>query len=1038
MSTAPQDLLAAAELIGELPSFAALPRFARTLVAERLEQQSYSFGSAIVREGDEADAFYVIVSGSARVIKRSEHGEEIALNVLHRGDSFGESGLLEGASRLATVRASGPVTVLRLRRTVFAGLARAHPEVADALKAVARERSLWNLLQIHSSFASLPAAALGGLLTGLEPVDVAAGEIVVFEGEPPGPMYIVDEGRLRAYRSEHGHQHDLQFFRKGDFFGERSLFLGEPRATTVAAVDDCSLLRLPVSLFQKLLHEHPEFRERLAERVRQYDYRRLARVPLDFADEILPAEASFSASHAAEVSSPVGAEAAVELDDGPTPASPRRRRRFPHIFQLDEADCGAACLAMVCRFFGRNVSIAYIREVVRTSTDGTTLAGITRGAEELGLDARSVRASPGRLDELPLPAVVHWRGNHWVVLYRVDGDRVRLSDPARGLRRVTRAEFLENWSGYASVIAYDAAFEEAPESQPSLGWLKPFLRPHRWYLVAAVVLAMLVAALELVLPILTQVVVDHIGHETGLQFLWIVFAAIVGVLIAISAAGIIQGYLLSLVAVRFDISTLDFFTGRLLRLPMSYFAARRTGDIERRLGGARQVRQFLVQGGVTALTAATQLVAALVLMFVYSWLLALIYLASIPVYVGLMRFSAKRLRPMYDNLEEAYGRYSSHQIDAIRGIEVVKALAAEDSLRKLMLVRFQSLADRVFRTQYLVLLYQGSLQLVSFASFGLFLIVGAIEVAHGRLSLGQFVAFNALLALASAPVLALLSLWDEFQYSGILLGRLDDVLAQEPEQGGHEDLRPVTTLAGRVELSNVGFHYGAAGSPAILEDVDLTVDPGQTVAIVGRSGSGKTTLIKLLAGLIEPTEGTIRFDGFEMQTLDYRTLRRQIGFVLQESYLFDDTIAGNIAFGEEHIDPERVEWAAKAANAHEFVTRLPLAYETRVGESGMRLSGGQQQRIAIARSLYHQPPVLLFDEATSALDSESERAVKQSLDDLLEDRTSFVIAHRLSTIRDADLIVVLDRGRLVEQGTHDELIARQGLYFYLASQQLEL
>ena len=175
-----------------------------------------------------------------------------------------------------------------------------------------------------------------------------------------------------------------------------------------------------------------------------------------------------------------------------------------------------------------------------------------------------------------------------------------------------------------------------------------------------------------------------------------------------------------------------------------------------------------------------------------------------------------------------------------------------------------------------------------------------------------------------------------------------------------------------------------------------------------------------------------------MQTLDYRTLRRQIGFVLQESYLFDDTIAGNIAFGEEHIDPERVEWAAKAANAHEFVTRLPLAYETRVGESGMRLSGGQQQRIAIARSLYHQPPVLLFDEATSALDSESERAVKQSLDDLLEDRTSFVIAHRLSTIRDADLIVVLDRGRLVEQGTHDELIAREGLYFYLASQQLEL
>jgi len=356
-----------------------------------------------------------------------------------------------------------------------------------------------------------------------------------------------------------------------------------------------------------------------------------------------------------------------------------------------------------------------------------------------------------------------------------------------------------------------------------------------------------------------------------------------------------------------------------------------------------------------------------------------------------------------------------------------------------MLGRFQTLARRTFRTQFIVLSYQGLLQLVNFTTFAVFLFVGALEVMHGQLSLGQFVAFNALIALANGPVLTLLSLWDQLQQARVQLLRLDDVLDQEPEQGhDRSGLREVTTLEGRVELRNVGFRYGGADAPPILEDLTFSVAPGETIAIVGRSGSGKTTLIKLLSGLYEPTEGTIAFDGHELRTLDYRTLRRQIGFVLQENHLFNDSLAANIGFGDETVDTDKLLRAAKAANAHEFIQRLPLGYDTRVGESGLRLSGGQQQRVAIARALYHTPPILLLDEATSALDAESERAVKQSLDEALTGRTSFVIAHRLSTIRDADRILVLERGQLVEEGTHDELMARQGLYYYLSSQQLEL
>jgi HlyB family type I secretion system ABC transporter len=828
----------------------------------------------------------------------------------------------------------------------------------------------------------------------------------------------------------------LEFLRAGDFFGERSLFLGEPRAASVQAVSDCTLLRLSPEVLRRLLDEHPDFRLRLEQRIQQYDYRRVANVPLDFAEELLPADALLQPVSPEQVEPEIEAE---PLDETGAPATQRPIRRFPHVYQLDEMDCGAACIAMIARHFGRAVAISHIRELVHTSTDGTTLAGITGGANELGLAARSVRASKSRLDDLPLPAVVHWEGNHWVVAYRVDDKHVRVADPARGIRRIPREEFLARWSGYTSVVGYTERLDEAPESTTSLAWVKPFLRPHLRLVLFAVGLAVVAATLELALPILTQIVVDRVLPHGNLRLLWILMVAIIAVLVTITGATLVGRYLLSKVAVRFDVATLDFLTGRLLALPMSYFTTRRTGDIERRLLGARQVRAFFIQSGVQALTSATQLAAALGLMFFYSWKLALVYLATAPAYAGLMRFAAKRLRPMYDNLEEAYGKYSSGQIDAIRGIESVKALAAEEALRRLMLERFQALADRVFRTEFLVLAYQGSLQLISFASFGLFLLVGSIQVVHGNLSLGEFVAFNALVALATGPLLTLLSLWDQGQLARVLLGRLDDVLDPEPEQGSdRERLRTVSTLEGRVELRGVGFRYGGPEAPAILENITLTAQPGETVALVGRSGSGKTTLIKLVAGLLEPTDGAILFDGFELRTLDYRTLRRKIGFVLQESYLFDDSIAANIAFGEPAPDRERVDWAAKVANAHEFVERLPLGYETRVGESGLRLSGGQQQRIAIARALYHRPPILLFDEATSALDTESERAVKESLDELLVGRTSFVIAHRLSTVRDASRIIVLERGRLVESGTHDELMARQGLYFYLASQQLEL
>jgi ATP-binding cassette subfamily B protein len=1009
----------------------------------------YEFGGVIVREGDPAEAFYVLVSGAARVLKRGDNGEDVPLNVLLAGDGFGERSLLEESGRSATVRASSPVEALRLDRSVFHAVMRSHPEIREGLEFDLRRQELSNFLRMHSAFTHLTGDSLGILIRELKEISVEPGEAVFREGDSQGPMYIVRNGKLSASRVQDGVEEQLAFLRPGDFFGERSLLLAESRALSVKAATPAELFVLSPTTFARLMEADADFRAAVQERVLQYDYQQVARIPLDFAEEILPAQVEVQRALAPtpggenreDVPAAVRGVQATDLEDDLPKASGTRRRfrRFSHVYQLDEMDCGAAALAIICRHFGRRVSITRIRELVFTAFDGTSLMGIAYGARALGLEAQTVKASKSRLDQMPLPAIVHWEGNHWFVLYDVGSRWVRVSDPASGLRRFRRDEFETKWSGYAALFGYTPAFETAPEGGSGVRWLLQFLRPHRAAFVTAFLLAVLAAGLEMSLPVFSGVIVDRVLPTQNFVLLQLVVLGMVGVLLLSIVAAGVQRLVLSRTAVHADRESLDVLAGTLLNLPASYFATRRTGDIERRLNGLRLVRQFLVQNGVAAMAAATQVAVAVVIMFLTNWTLAVLYLAVAPLYVGLMRFSARRLRPTYDSLEDAFGKYQSRQIDSIKGIETVKAMGAEKALRRLLLGQFNGLSERLFRADITMLMYQGAVQMVTFLSLALFLWIGALQVLSHQLTVGGLVSFNGLVLLANGPIGIVLSSWDQFQYTSVLLNRLNDILESEPEQGrDHSKLVRVPTMEGHVRLRQLGFAYPGPLQVPVLEDISLDVMPGTTVAIVGRSGSGKTTLIKCLAALLEPTAGTISYDGVDLTTLDYRALRRQIGFVLQENHLFDATIAENIAFGDDEPEMERVAWAANIANAAEFIERLPLGYETRVGETGLRVSGGQQQRIAIARAVYHQPPVLIFDEATSSLDSESERAVKQNLDTLLQGRTSFIIAHRLSTVRDAGLIVVLERGRLVEQGTHDDLIERRGLYFYLLSQQLQL
>jgi len=355
----------------------------------------------------------------------------------------------------------------------------------------------------------------------------------------------------------------------------------------------------------------------------------------------------------------------------------------------------------------------------------------------------------------------------------------------------------------------------------------------------------------------------------------------------------------------------------------------------------------------------------------------------------------------------------------------------------MMLNEFLSVSRKIFRSSFIVMTYDSVLQSIGMLSTAIFLWVGAKQVMSGSLSIGGFVAFSSLTAMAYGGIMRTLGVWDNMQFATVLLNRLNDIFEQEPEQGRDRSrLAPVHSLEGRIELRGVSFKYGGPEAPNILSDITLDIAPGRMIAFVGRSGCGKTTLIKLIAGLLEPTEGTILFDHTDLKTLNYRDVRRHIGMVLQENHIFNESIARNIAFGDAEPDLDRVLAAAQTAAAHDFIMRLPLGYETKIGESGLSLSGGQKQRIAIARAVYNNPPVLIFDEATSALDTESERAIQDNLGRLTAGRTTIVIAHRLSTIREADSIVVLEKGMVAEVGNHDELMAQRGLYFYLSSQQL--
>lgn len=715
----------------------------------------------------------------------------------------------------------------------------------------------------------------------------------------------------------------------------------------------------------------------------------------------------------------------------------RLTRRYPFFAQHSAADCGAACLVMIGRYWGKNFSINRLRDIANVERHGASLRGLAAAAESLGFAVKPIKASLDKLAEQSLPAIAHWEGKHYIVVYAINEKYVIVGDPAIGQRRLTHREFKAGWTGYALLLQPTLELKETKEVKQPLWQFFELVKPH-WLILLEVFLAsILLQVFGLVTPILTQLLLDRVVVQRSITTLTAVGSGLLIFGLFKVAVGGLRQYLLDHTANRIDMALIVGFIRHTFRLPLAFFESRYVGDIMARVQENRKIQRFLTGEALSVILDLLTMFVYVGVMFWYSWKLALLVLVVVPPMVILTLVATPFLKRISRQIFQAVAAENRYLIQALTGVRTIKSMAVEQTVRW----QWEELLNKLVKKRFSGQVIGNQLGIVSSSMHTIgttaLLWYGAWLVIHNELTIGQLVAFNMLLGNVISPFQRLAGLWHELQEVFIAVERINDVLDSEPEEDLHNRPRQfLPKLQGHIQFENLTFRYHADSDVNVLENINFEVKPGQTVALVGRSGSGKTTIAKLILGLYPATEGKILIDGQDVTSLALRSLRQQIGVVDQDTFLFGNTIRENISLGHPEASLDDIIAAATQAGADSFIKQLPMGYETLIGEGGGLLSGGQRQRIAIARALLGNPPLLIFDEATSHLDAESERLIQTNLETILQDRTTIVIAHRLSTVRRADLILVLDRGVLVESGTHSELIAKQGTYFYLNQQQL--
>lgn len=730
--------------------------------------------------------------------------------------------------------------------------------------------------------------------------------------------------------------------------------------------------------------------------------------------------------------------------------------KFPFIKQPDAMDCGPASLVMIAQHYGRHYTLDHLRERCFLARDGVSLLGISKAAEEIGFRTVGGRLTFKKLTEkVLLPCIVHWNQDHFVVVYALRKQRkgyiVFVADPGKGLLTYSREEFCEHWistrtNGEEKGIAllmeptqlfYEREGDQLPSENRIRFLWKYLLRYRRFF--GQLILGLLIGSLlQLVFPFLTQAIVDAGIQGKDIGFVWLVLLAEMMLLFSRTAIDFIRRKILLHISTRINVSLISDFFIKLMKLPMKFFDTKLTGDLLQRIEDHRRIENFLTNQTISIIFSAFTFVIFSVVLFIYHIPIFLVFLAGSILYGIWIRVFLKKRRQLDYKMFEQLGINRNVVYQLITGMQEIKLQGCEQRKRwewedvqaDLFDVNMQAL--NLSQNQEAGGIFINELKNVLVTA------LAATAVINGNLTLGMMLSIQYIIGQLNSPVEQLMNFIYQWQDVSISLDRMNEIHTQQNEEDADRHVKALPENNTNIHIHDLCFKYDGARPDYVLEGINLHIPQGKVTAIVGASGSGKTTLVKLLLGFYAPNEGEIRIGDENLSTFNLSWWRTQCGAVMQEGYLFSDTIARNIAISDDEIDLDRLRQAARVANIAEYVEKLPLGYNTKIGQDGQGVSQGQRQRILIARVVYKNPRFIFLDEATNSLDANNERAIVENLSTFYKGKTVIVVAHRLSTVKHADQIVVLDGGKIAETGTHAGLTARHGKYYELVKNQLEL